>query len=116
MTELQQRVIGQLEEVLDPCSCMTEHPVNIVDLGLVEAVEIDGDSVEIELLPTTPMCMYMTQIMDEVEDEVSKLDRVGAVTVTQNVEDLWRPDRMDEELQQAREERFAAEFRKLGDT
>jgi hypothetical protein len=58
----------------------------------------------------------LKQTASLLEDEVSKLDRVEAVTVTQNVEDLWRPNRMDEELQQAREERFAAEFRELGDT
>lgn len=107
-TELDQRVVNQLDEVLDPCSCMTDNPVSIVDLGLVNEIEWQDGSVDIELLPTTPMCMYMTQIMDEAEEEVLKLDDVEEVEITQNVEDIWRPERMDDELLEAKRERFEA--------
>ena len=37
-------VKARLEEVLDPCSCMSEHPVSIVDLGLVDDIEWDESS------------------------------------------------------------------------
>jgi len=53
-------IIAQLDDVFDPCSCMTDDPVSIVELGLVENVERDGGSVSIELLSTTPICMYIT--------------------------------------------------------
>lgn len=104
-----QRIVGQLAEVLDPCSCMTDNPVNIVELGLVEDIKIEDGSVSIQLLPTTPMCMYMTQIMDEAEAEVRKLDGVEEVEITQNVEDMWRPERMDDELLEAKKERLDAQ-------
>jgi ATP-binding protein involved in chromosome partitioning len=100
----EQEVVERLDDVLDPCSCMTENPVSIVELGLLNEIERENGSVSIELLPTTPMCMYMTQIIDEAEAEVSKIDGVDNVDVSQNVEDLWRPERMDDELQQAKEE------------
>jgi metal-sulfur cluster biosynthetic enzyme len=48
--------------------------------------------------------MYMTQIIDEAEAEVSKIDGIDSVDVSQNVEDMWRPERMDDELQQAKKE------------
>lgn len=88
---------------------MTDNPVNIVELGLVEDIKIEDGSVSIQLLPTTPMCMYMTQIMDEAEAEVRKLDGVEEVEITQNVEDMWRPERMDDELLEAKKERLDAQ-------
>jgi ATP-binding protein involved in chromosome partitioning len=100
----QEEVVERLDDVLDPCSCMTDNPVSIVELGLLNDIQRENGSVSIELLPTTPMCMYMTQIIDEAEAEVSKIDGVDNVDVSQNVEDLWRPERMDDELQQAKEE------------
>ena len=109
-TELIQRILAQLGKVLDPCSCMTDTPVSIVELGLIEEIEVDGSSVEVELVPTTPMCLYMAQIVDEAEAEVMKLDEIEAVRVTQNVEELWLPERMNDELLQAKEERFGAAF------
>jgi metal-sulfur cluster biosynthetic enzyme len=78
---------------------------------LVNDVEVDGTAVAIELLPTTPMCMYMTQIIDEAVMEVEKLGGVESVEVEQNVEDMWRPDRMSEELRDAREQRLGPELR-----
>ena len=88
------QVISRLERVLDPCSCLTEQPMNIVELGLVEEVAIEGTVVRVELVPTTPLCLYMAQIIDEAETEICTLDWVTAVHIAQNVEILWRPDRI----------------------
>lgn len=103
-------IVQRLDDVLDPCSCMTDNPVSIVELGLVEEIKRDDEMVNIELLPTTPMCMYMTQIIDEAEAEVLKIDGIEDVDVSQNVEDMWRPERMDDELQQAKEEQFGSQL------
>jgi ATP-binding protein involved in chromosome partitioning len=100
----EEEIVERLDDVLDPCSCMTDNPVSIVELGLVNDIERENGSVSIELLPTTPMCMYMAQIIDEAEAEVSKIDDIDSVDVSQNVEDMWRPERMDDELQQAKKE------------
>lgn len=97
-------VVERLDDVLDPCSCMTDNPVSIVELGLVNEIERENGAVSIELLPTTPMCMYMTQIIDEAEAEVSKINGVDTVDVSQNVEELWQPERMDKGLQQNKKE------------
>ena len=107
-TELAQQVVSRLENVLDPCSCMTETPRNIVELGLLEDVTVDGATVEVELVPTSPMCLYMAQIIDEATAEIGTLDGVEAVSVTQNVETLWRPERMADELQADRDEQLRA--------
>jgi len=39
--ERKSRVKAELDEVLDPCSCMSNHPISILDLGLVCFVESD---------------------------------------------------------------------------
>lgn len=91
-------VYHRLERVLDPCSCLTDRPVSIVELGLIERVDVDGSSVNIELVPTSPVCLYMAQIIEEVEAEVGALDDIDDVSVTQTTDILWRPERMDEEL------------------
>lgn len=96
--EVTDQIIDRIRAVLDPCSCLTDSPVNIVDMGLVESVEIEGTSVEIELVPTSPMCLYMAEIMDEVKAEVSALDAVEEVHVRQNIETIWRPNRLAEHL------------------
>lgn len=111
MSDIETRVVEQLENVLDPCSCLTDQPVSIVDLGLVNEVVVEGRSVSVELLPTTPMCLYMTQIIDEATAEIRKLDTVESVEVEQNVEAMWRPDRMDEDLRNAREQRLGSQLR-----
>ncbi|TYL37331.1 amidohydrolase [Natronococcus pandeyae] len=109
-------IVQRLDDVLDPCSCMTDNPVSIVELGLVEEIERDDETVRIELLPTTPMCMYMTQIIDEAEAEVVKIDGIEDVDVSQNVEDMWRPERMSDELRQAKEEQFGSQLREGPDS
>ena len=110
-SNLTTQVLARLDRVLDPCSCMTDTPMSIVELGLVESIEVDDDagdgvSVDVELVPTSPMCLYMTQIIDEAEAEIGTLDAVDAVRVTQTLETLWRPERMDGERLQAAAERY----------
>ncbi len=106
--DLVHQVLARLERVLDPCSCMTDHPVSIVDLGLVESIEVDDGRVDVELVATSPMCLYMADIVDEATAEVSTLDGVDEVQVTQNVRTLWRPERMDPALRERKRKRYGA--------
>ena len=116
MSTTETHVVEQLDNVLDPCSCMTDQPVSIVNLGLVNEVTIEGTPVHVELLPTTPMCMYMTQIIDEAAAEVRKLDGVADVEIEENIEDMWRPERMSDDLQEAREQRLGPQLQEAADT
>lgn len=105
-TELQSRIRGRLDEVVDPCSTFTDHPVSIVDLGLVDDVGVEDGDVTVELLPTNQLCMYMMNIQDEVEAEVRALPEVDSVTVEQVTDKVWTQDRMSDEEYQRRHERF----------
>ena len=62
------------------------------------------------------MYMYMPQIMDEAEVEILKIEEVDAVEITESVQEMWRPERMADQVQQARKERFGTQLRDVLDT
>ena len=100
-----EKVLNVLQEVLDPCSCHSDAPINIIELGLVETIKITNREIYIELLPTTPMCMYMGNIIHDVKIRVSKIPNVENVAVEQTI-GIWTPDRMDPELREQRQKNF----------
>lgn len=62
-------ILEQLYQVHDP-----EFEVNIVDLGLLRGLEIDGNEVSLTLTLTSPACPFD----DVIEDLVSaRLERLG---------------------------------------
>lgn len=113
---LEGAVRARLEEVIDPCSCFTEEPVNIVDLGLVESVSVDGGTVRVELLLTSQGCTYSPYIRRDIEQRVGALDGVEGVEVSEVTDRIWTRDRMDREVRRARRERFRARMEAAGIT
>jgi ATP-binding protein involved in chromosome partitioning len=102
-------VKDKLEAVLDPCSCMSEHPISIVDLGLVDDIEWDEttETVTVHLLLTSQRCTYFLDIDDEICERVGELPDVSEVEVHQVTSgEIWTADRMAEDERQARRERF----------
>jgi metal-sulfur cluster biosynthetic enzyme len=96
---------------MDPCSCINSNPTSIVDLGLLEEICIDGSKVEVCLVPTTPMCLYMTQIMTEVKENVNKIEGVDEVSVKQDLDTLWTRERMSDQVQNNQGQKYKDRFR-----
>lgn len=71
-----------LRECYDP-----EIPVNIVDLGLVYGVTIDGAAVNIQMTLTAPGCSMGAMIATEIEDKLLGLPDCERA----NVEIVWHP-------------------------
>lgn len=107
-----QEVMAALSAVLDPCSCQTGSPVDVVELGLIESVEIDDTTVSVTLLPTSPMCMYVGHMTEEIRRRVSDIGGAEEVVVKRETETLWTPVRMAEALRRERRERFRERLRK----
>ena len=85
-------VRAALREVLDP-----ELGVNIVDLGLVYGIEVEGDVARVTMTMTTPACPLRDYLQDLVESEV--LLRVGdarRVDVAIVTEPPWSEERMSD--------------------
>jgi metal-sulfur cluster biosynthetic enzyme len=116
-SDLKADVKAQLEEVLDPCSCMSDNPVNIVDLGLVDDIEWDesSETVTVHLLLTSQRCTYFLDIDDEICERVGELPDVSDVEVHQVTSgEIWTADRMAEDERQARRERFEQRVEEAG--
>jgi metal-sulfur cluster biosynthetic enzyme len=85
---------AMLRRVKDP-----ELNLNIVDLGLVYAVEVtEGKDVHIEMTLTSPGCPSGPEIMSEAQRAVEGLEGVGTVDVELVWTPYWSPDRIDPRL------------------
>ena len=115
--EVKTEVKDKLEAVLDPCSCMSEHPISIVDLGLVDDIEWDEttETVTVHLLLTSQRCTYFLDIDDEICERVGELPDVSEVEVHQVTSgEIWTADRMSEDERRARRERFEQRVEEAG--
>ncbi len=89
-------VIQALEECFDP-----EIPVNIVDLGLIYDIRLDGANVQVDFTLTAPGCGMAYVIKDDIHARLSAIDGVGDVAVNIVWEPAWTPDRMSEHARKA---------------
>ncbi len=84
-----ERVMETLSNCYDP-----EIPVNIVDLGLVYDVQIDGDVVHVKMTLTAPGCPAHSMIAQDVKRQLEALDDVREANVEVVWEPPWDPSRM----------------------
>jgi FeS assembly SUF system protein len=90
---LQARVIEALRTVFDP-----EIPVNIYDLGLVYALDVDEDEgrVAIRMTLTAPGCPVAQTFPSIVEDVVRSIEGVNDATVELVWDPPWSRERMSD--------------------
>jgi len=89
-------VIEALKECYDP-----EIPVNIVDLGLVYDIRLNGGGVEVDFTLTAPGCGMAYVIKDDIHAKLSAMEGVGDVVVNIVWDPAWTPDRMSEDASKA---------------
>jgi ring-1,2-phenylacetyl-CoA epoxidase subunit PaaD len=89
-------VLDVLRTINDP-----EMPINIVDLGIVEAVRIAQPepgpgpvTVAIDILPTFVGCPALPVIEEEIRKRVTPLQGVGAIQVNFKFDPPWTVDRI----------------------
>ena len=79
-----------LRKVKDP-----ELNLNIVDLGLVYDIRVDGADVQIDMTLTSPGCPAGPQIMTDIERAVKAIPGVGHVGLNLIWTPFWTPDRIE---------------------
>ena len=79
-----------LRRVKDP-----ELNLNILDLGLVYAIRVDGNAVAIDMTLTSPGCPSGPEIMSDAERHLKALPGVGDVSVNLVWSPFWSPDRIE---------------------
>jgi len=91
----QDAVMAALRTVDDP-----EMPINIVDLGIVEAVRIEpdepagGSRVVIDILPTFVGCPALPRIETDIRERIEALPGTSAVEVHFRFDPPWTVDRI----------------------
>jgi metal-sulfur cluster biosynthetic enzyme len=84
------RVKLVLRRVKDP-----ELNLNIVDLGLVYDIVVDGADVRVDMSLTTPACPSGPEIMGEAERELRSIEGIGEATVNLVWSPPWTPERIE---------------------
>jgi len=79
-------VESQLREVFDP-----EIPVNVLDLGLVYDIAIEGEVCKIEMTLTSQACPEAKTIPDMIKRRVNTLDGIESTEVEVVWEPQWSP-------------------------
>jgi FeS assembly SUF system protein len=94
---LREEVIRALRTVYDP-----EIPVNIYDLGLIYALDVDpAGRVSIRMTLTAPNCPVAGSMPGKVEAAVRAVAGVGDVRVELVFDPPWSPARMSEDARLA---------------
>ncbi len=86
-------VVDAISGVYDP-----EIPVNIYELGLIYAIDIEEDGrVKVEMTLTAPGCPSAQELPEQVREAVLAVDGVKDVTVETVWDPPWDPSRMSDD-------------------
>lgn len=88
----QEDVMNVLKNCYDP-----EIPINIVDLGLVYGVRVEGNTVKVDMTLTAPGCPMHSLIARDVKQKLESLPGVEKAEVSVVWDPPWTPDRISEE-------------------
>src|SRR5919201_2742743 len=91
-----ERVLQALKHVLDP-----ELGINIVDLGLVYDVKIEGDAVHITYTLTTMGCPIGPLIEEQMASMLADVPGIDRVEAEMVLRPPWTPEMMSDEAKAA---------------
>jgi metal-sulfur cluster biosynthetic enzyme len=95
MSESVDKVYAELKQVFDP-----EIPVNIVDLGLVYDVQVEGSTCNVTMTLTSQACPEAKTIPDVVRRRCNTVEGIEEVHVAVVWEPPWTPQRISPEGRQ----------------
>lgn len=88
----EQTVRDALQDVMDP-----EIPnLSIVDLGIVYKVVVEGDAIEVTLMPTFVGCPALEMMKEGVRERLGEVAPGVPVDVKVTLEEPWTTDRISE--------------------
>jgi metal-sulfur cluster biosynthetic enzyme len=79
-----------LRRVKDP-----DLQLNIIDLGLVYGIAVDGTTVKVDMTLTSPACPSGPELMTNAESEIKTLPGVEKVEVNLVWMPFWTPEKME---------------------
>ena len=84
------QVKSVLRRVKDP-----ELNLNILDLGLIYSIRVDGTKVSVDMSLTSPGCPSGPEIMQEAEQQIRAMPGVEEVAVNLVWTPFWTADRIE---------------------
>lgn len=91
--EVEKQIVLTLKNVYDP-----EIPVNIYDLGLIYEIDYTPDGVaNIRMTLTAPNCPMADMLVEDVNQQVAKIEGVESVNVVLTFDPVWDKSMMSEE-------------------
>jgi metal-sulfur cluster biosynthetic enzyme len=69
--------------------------LNIVDLGLVYSIAVEGSTVKIDMTLTSPACPSGPELMTNAENEIKSIPGVEKVEVNLVWAPFWTPEKME---------------------
>lgn len=92
MDILDKQIVDTLKTIYDP-----EIPVNIYELGLIYAIDIqNGCDVIINMTLTSPSCPVAGSLPGEVEQKIRAIPAVSSCKVELVWDPPWTPEKMSE--------------------
>jgi len=79
-----------LRRVKDP-----DLQLNVIDLGLIYNIAVDGTTVKIDMTLTSPACPSGPELMTNAEQEVMSIPGVEKVEVNLVWAPFWTPEKME---------------------
>ena len=79
-----------LRRVKDP-----EVNLNIVDMGLIYEIAVEGDNVSVDMSLTSPGCPSGPEMMGDAERELTGIPGIGDVALNLVWSPPWTPDRIE---------------------
>lgn len=90
---IEEKIVTMLKTVFDP-----EIPVDIYNLGLIYAIELDDDgNLHIDMTLTAPNCPAADFIVDDARIKLESIDGIKSVDIRIVFEPEWTKDMMTEE-------------------
>lgn len=91
--EVEKNIIYTLKNIYDP-----EIPVNIYDLGLIYEIDYSPEKVAtIRMTLTAPNCPMADELLQQVNDDVQRVEGVEKVDVILTFEPAWDRSLISEE-------------------
>jgi metal-sulfur cluster biosynthetic enzyme len=89
MTVTEKDVRNALKSVKDP-----ELNLDLVVLGLIYDIEVDGSDVHVVMSLTSPMCPVADQIVQDAKAAVSGVEGVESCEIDLSWDPPWTPERI----------------------
>ena len=89
-------IIEALDTVADPCCVLSGKKLSILDLGLINRIERQGDTVTVGVTLTDTMCEFSHKIFADIESLANVVPNVAKVTAVPEVLPIWSTDRLSD--------------------